>query len=105
MLVVTTPTIEGHPIKQYLGMTSGETIAGVNMFKDIGAGFRNLVGGRSTTYEQEMQQAATTAVNEMCGRAQQMGANAVVGVKIDYFTLGSDNGMLAACATGTAVLL
>lgn len=106
MLVVTTPTVEGHPIIQrYLGLVSGETIAGVNMFKDIGAGFRNLVGGRSTAYEQEMQQAYATAVTEMCQRAEQMGANAVVGVHVDYFTLGSDNGMLAAIANGTAVVL
>ncbi|QWW19559.1 YbjQ family protein [Schaalia sp. 19OD2882] len=105
MLVVTTNAIEGHPVQQYVGMVSGETIAGVNLFKDIGAGFRNLVGGRSSAYESEMQQAAQTAVNEMCGRAQQMGANAIIAVKVDYFTLGADNGMLAACATGTAVII
>lgn len=103
MFAVTTPSIEGHPVQQYLGLVSGETIAGVNMFKDIGAGFRNLVGGRSTAYEQELQQAYVTAVNEMCQRAEAMGANAVVGVRVDYFTLGSDNGMLAAVANGTAV--
>lgn len=105
MLVVTTNSIEGTPIQRYIGMVSGETIAGVNMFKDLGAGIRNIIGGRSATYEKEMQQAAQTAVNEMCARAQQLGANAVVGTKIDYFTLGADNGMLAACATGTAVVV
>ena len=102
MLVITTPTIEGHPISRYLGMVSGETIAGVNFLKDIGAGLRNLVGGRAESYEREMRDASIAAVNEMCGRAAQMGANAVVGVKVDYFTVG-DGSMLAACATGTAV--
>lgn len=105
MLVVTTPTLEGHPISQYIGMVSGETISGVNMFKDIGAGLRNLVGGRSTAYEEEMQNAARTAVAEMCQRAEALGANAVVSCSVDYFTLGADNGMLAAMATGTAVVL
>lgn len=103
MFAVTTPTIEGHPIQQYVGMVTGETIMGVNMFKDMAAGFRNMIGGRSATYESELQQAYQTAINEMCQRAEAMGANAVVGVRVDYFTLGSDNGMLAAIANGTAV--
>ena len=98
MLVVTTPTVEGAPIKRYIGMVSGETIAGVNVFKDFGASLSNMFGGRASQYEEEI-------VNEMCARAQSMGANAVVGVKVDYFTAGSDNGMLAAIATGTAVVL
>ena len=105
MLVITTPTLEGHPIQQYLGMVSGETIAGVNMFKDISANWSNMFGGRASTYETELQDAARTAVGEMCGRAEQMGANAVVGVHVDYFTAGADNGMLAAIATGTAVIV
>lgn len=105
MLVVTTPTLEGSPIQRYIGMVSGETITGVNVFKDFGAGLRNLVGGRSASYEQEIQQAAQTAVAEMCQRAESMGANAVVGCSIDYFTAGADNGMLAAMATGTAVVI
>ena len=90
MIAVTTPTLEGAPIKRYYGIVSGETFAGVNLFKDIGAGLSNLFGGRASN-------------NEMCQRAQAMGANAVVGVHVDYFTAGSDNGMLAAIATGTAV--
>lgn len=102
MFVVTTPTIEGHPIQQYYGLVSGEAIHGINAIKDFGAGLRNLVGGRSQAYEEELQQAYATAVNEMMGRASQMGANAIVGVKVDYFSLGS-GGMLAAIATGTAV--
>lgn len=76
MLVVTTPTVEGMPVKQYIGMVSGETIAGVNMFKDFAAGLES-------SYENEFANAARTAVNEMCTRAQSMGANAVVGVHVD----------------------
>jgi len=105
MLVVTTPTVEGMPVKQYIGMVSGETIAGVNMFKDFAAGLSNMFGGRASSYENEIANASRTAVNEMCTRAQSMGANAVVGVHVDYFTAGADNGMLAAIATGTAVVL
>ena len=98
MIAVTTPTLEGAPIKRYYGIVSGETFAGVNLFKDIGAGLSNLFGGRASNYEEELAQASQTAINEMCQRAQAMGANAV-----EYFTAGSDNGMLAAIATGTAV--
>ena len=105
MLVVTTPTVEGAPVKQYIGMVSGEAISGVNMFKDFGANLSNMFGGRASQYEEEIGNASATAVNEMCARAQAMGANAVVGVKVDYFTAGSDSGMLAAIATGTAVIL
>ena len=103
MIAVTTPTLEGAPIKRYYGIVSGETFAGVNLFKDIGAGLSNLFGGRASNYEEELAQASQTAINEMCQRAQAMGANAVVGVHVEYFTAGSDNGMLAAIATGTAV--
>ena len=93
MLVVTTPTVEGAPVKQYIGMVSGEAIAGVNMFKDFGANLSNMFGGRASQYEEEIGGASATA------------ANAVVGVKVDYFTAGANNGMLAAIATGTAVIL
>ena len=103
MIAVTTPTLEGTPIKRYIGIVSGETFAGVNLFKDIGAGLSNLFGGRSSSYEEELFEASQTAINEMCQRAKAMGANAVVGVHVDYFTAGADNGMLAAIATGTAV--
>ena len=105
MIAVTTPTIEGHPIQRYIGMVSGETITGINMFKDIGAGFRNIVGGRAGSYEQELQQAWGIAINEMCQRAEALGANAVVGVRVDYFALGADNAMLAAVANVTAVVI
>ena len=103
MLVVTTPTVEGAPVKQYIGMVSGEAISGVNMFKDIGASLRNIVGGRSEGYEQELVQARETALAEMVQRAAELGAEGVVGVDIDYEALGSDNGMLMVTASGTAV--
>ncbi|WP_017177589.1 heavy metal-binding domain-containing protein [Actinomyces timonensis] len=103
MIVTTTPTVEGYPVSQYLRVVCGETIAGVNMFKDIAAGFRNMVGGRSASYEQELIQARETALAEMVQRASELGAEGVVGVDIDYETLGSDNGMLMVTASGTAV--
>ena len=81
----------------------GETIAGVNALKDMAAGFRNIVGGRSQTYETELIQARESALAEMVQRAQELGAEGVVGVDIDYETLGSDNGMLMVTASGTAV--
>ena len=103
MLVTPTPTVEGYPVTQYLRVVCGETIAGVNALKDMAAGFRNLVGGRSQTYEAELVQARESALAEMVQRAQELGAEGVVGVDIDYETLGSDNGMLMVTASGTAV--
>ena len=103
MLVTTTPIVEGYPVTQYLRVVCGETIAGVNALKDMAAGFRNIVGGRSQTYETELIQARETALAEMVQRAQELGAEGVVGVDIDYETLGSDNGMLMVAASGTAV--
>ena len=103
MIVTTTPTVEGYPVTQYLRVVCGETIAGVNMFKDIAAGFRNVVGGRSESCERELIQARETALAEMTARAQELGAEGVVGVDIDYETLGTDNGMLMVTASGTAV--
>ena len=103
MLVTTTPTAEGYPVTQYLRVVCGETIAGVNALKDMAAGFRNIVGGRSQTYETELIQARETALAEMVQRAQELGAEGIVGVDIDYETLGSDNGMLMVTASGTAV--
>ena len=103
MLVTTTPPVEGYPVTQYLRVVCGETIAGVNALKDMAAGFRNLVGGRSQTYEAELVQARETALAEMVQRAQELGAEGIVGVDIDYETLGSDNGMLMVTASGTAV--
>jgi len=103
MLVTTTPAVEGYPVTQYLRVVCGETIAGVNALKDMAAGFRNIVGGRSQTYETELIQARETALAEMVQRAQELGAEGIVGVDIDYETLGSDNGMLMVTASGTAV--
>lgn len=103
MIVTTTPTVEGYPVTQYLRVVCGETIAGVNMFKDFAAGIRNVVGGRSQSYENELIQARETALAEMVQRAQELGAEGVIGVDIDYETLGSDNGMLMVTASGTAV--
>ena len=103
MLVTTTPTVEGYPVTQYLRVVCGETIAGVNVFKDIGAGLRNIVGGRSEGYERELVQARESALAEMVQRAAEIGAEGIVGVDIDYETLGADNGMLMVTASGTAV--
>ena len=103
MLVTTTPIVEGYPVTQYLRVVCGETIAGVNALKDMAAGFRNIVGGRSQTYETELIQARETALAEMVQRAQELGAEGVVGVDLDYETLGTDNGMLMVTASGTAV--
>lgn len=103
MTVTTTPTIEGSTITAYLGVVAGETILGVNVFKDITAGFRNIVGGRSGKYEEELRKARDIALEEMSGIAQDLGADAVVGVKIDYETVGGQ--MLMVTASGTAVKL
>ena len=102
MIVTTTNSVEGYQIAQYLRVVSGETIVGINMFKDIGAGFRNIVGGRSAAYEGEVQQARETALGEMVQRAIELGAQGVVGVDIDYESLGQ-GGMMMVCASGTAV--
>ena len=103
MIVTTTPTVEGYPVTQYLRVVCGETVAGVNFLNDMAAGFRNFVGGRSQSYEEELIQARETALAEMVQRAQELGAEGVVGVDLDYETLGTDNGMLMVTASGTAV--
>ena len=105
MIMTTTPTIEGRQIAHYIRIVSSESISGVNMFKDFGAGFRNLVGGRAETYEKELGNTRETALAELYERAQALGADAVVGVDIDYEVLGADNGMLMVTASGTAVKL
>ena len=104
MIVTTTNTIEGHAIREYCGIVFGEVITGVNMFRDIGATFTNLFGGRSAGYEDELQNARNEALREMCQRAGNIGANAVVGVDIDYEILGANNGMMMVSASGTAVI-
>ena len=105
MILTTTPTIEGHSIKEYKGVVCGEVVAGVNFIKDFGASIRNFIGGRSGSYENELIKAREKALKEMSERARDLGANAVVGIDIDYETLGADNGMLMATASGTAVVI
>ncbi len=107
MLVVTTPHLEGQPVKRYLGLVSGEAILGANIFKDMFAGIRDIVGGRSAAYENELRKAKQIAMDEMMEQAQELGANAVVGVDLDYETiqLGSGGGMLMVSASGTAVVI
>lgn len=104
MLVTTTHTIQGKEI-EYLGLVSGEAILGANIFKDLFAGIRDIVGGRSAAYEQELRKAKDTAIQEMCDDAARMGANAVIGVDLDFETVGSSGGMLMVAASGTAVKL
>ena len=104
MILTTTPKIEGRQITQYLGVVFGEVISGVNFVKDFTAGLSNFFGGRSASYEEELIAARESAMNEMAARAQQLGANAVVGVDIDYEVLGANNGMLMVTASGTAVV-
>lgn len=105
MILSTTPTIEGRSIVEYKGVVFGEVISGVNFIRDFAASIRNFVGGRSGSYEDELIKARTKAMEEMAARASQLGANAVVGIDIDYEVLGADNGMLMVTASGTAVRL
>ena len=103
MIVTTTQSVEGRKIVEYKGIVFGEVISGVNMVKDMMAGLTKIFGGRSNTYETELINARQNALQEMEERAFQLGANAVVGVDIDYEVLGADNGMLMVTASGTAV--
>lgn len=105
MIVTTTPTIEGKRITAYRGVVAGEAILGANLFKDLFAGIRDLVGGRSGTYECELQHAREIALAELQQRAAELGANAVVGVDLDYEVMGQTNGMLMVSASGTAVVV
>ena len=105
MHVTTTPTIEGKKIVRYCGVIAGEAILGANVFKDLFASVRDIVGGRSATYEKELQRAREIALEELQERASQMGANAVVGVDLDYEVLGQGNSMLMVSASGTAVVV
>lgn len=105
MISTTTQNIEGKRITEYKGIVFGEVISGVNFMKDLAASLSNFFGGRSESYEEELIQARQNAVWEMEARAELLGANAVVGVDIDYEVLGSDNGMLMVTASGTAVIV
>ncbi len=104
MLISTTSNIEGHAIVEYRGVVFGEVIAGVNFVKDFMAGLTNFFGGRSSSYESEILNARSAALQELEQRAHQLGANAVVGVKVDYESLGEGGSMLMVTASGTAVV-
>lgn len=105
MILTTTPTVEGYKIVEYKGIVFGEVINGVDFVKDFAAGLTNFFGGRSNSYEGELVQARENAMKEMRQRAMEMGANAVVGVDIDYEVLGQSNNMLMVTASGTAVIV
>jgi len=103
MIVTTTPQIEGHTIQQYYGLVSGEVIIGANVLKDFMANLHDFFGGRVSQYESTLIEARESAMREMMGRATQMGANAIVGVDVDYETIGANGSMLMVSVTGTAV--
>lgn len=103
MIQSTTPTIEGKSISRYHGVVTGEAILGANIFKDIFAGIRDIVGGRSAAYEAELKKAREIAFEELTQQARDLGANAVIGIDIDYETVGAQGGMLMVSVSGTAV--
>ena len=103
MITTTTNNIEGRPVQQYLGVVSAEAIIGANIFKDLFAGIRDIVGGRSATYERVIEEARTNAMSELVQKAQAIGANGVIGIDLDFETVGAGGSMLMVIATGTAV--
>lgn len=105
VIVTTTPTVEGRPITSYKGIVTGEAIMGANIFKDLFAGIRDIVGGRSATYEAELRKARDLAIADVQHAAAELGANAVVGVDIDYETVGPNGSMLMVTVSGTAVVV
>jgi len=105
MLITSTPTIEGHPIRSYLSLVSGEAIVGTNIFKDMFAGIRDIVGGRAGAYESTLRKARQIAIEDLEAAARELGANAVIGVQIDYEVLGEKNGILMVAVNGTAVVI
>jgi len=105
VIVTTTPSVEGRRITSYQGIVTGEAIMGANIFKDLFAGIRDIVGGRSATYERELRRARDIAIQEMQASAAEMGANAVVGVDLDYETVGQNGSMLMVTVSGTAVTI
>ena len=105
MIVTTTNNIEGKRIIHYYGIVTGETIIGANIFRDLFASIRDIVGGRSATYEKVLREAKDAALKEMQERAKEKGANAIIGVDLDYETIGGNGSMLMVTASGTAVLL
>ena len=105
MILSTTNTIEGKPVNDYLGIVTGETIIGANIFKDLFASIRDIVGGRSSSYEKVLREAKDTALKEMTENASKLGAIAIIGIDLDYETVGKNGGMLMVTASGTAVKL
>lgn len=105
MLLTTTNTVEGKRVVHYYGVVSGETIIGANIFRDFFAGIRDIVGGRSSSYEQVLREAKATALKELQDEAAALGANAVIGIDLDYETVGGNGSMLMVTASGTAVYL
>ena len=105
MIITTTPQIEGRPIREYKGVVTGESIIGANFVKDFFASIRDVIGGRSGSYEKVLREAKDTSMEEMQQRAQQLGANAIVGIDIDYETIGQNNSMLMVAVSGTAVVI
>ncbi|WP_324718255.1 heavy metal-binding domain-containing protein [Carboxydochorda subterranea] len=103
MIMTTTPGVEGRPIEEYLGIVTGEAILGANVFRDMFAVIRDIVGGRSAAYEQELARAREIALSEMAERCRELGGNAVVGIDLDYEVVGSGGSMLMVSASGTAV--
>ena len=105
MVITTTNEIQDKKVMEYKGIVFGDVISGINMFKDMGASLRNIFGGRSKGYEDELLTARENALEEMKTRAANLGANAIIGVKMDYEVLGADNGMLMVTCSGTAVVV
>jgi uncharacterized protein YbjQ (UPF0145 family) len=105
MIITTTTSVEGRPVQEYIGIVTGEAILGANIFKDLFAGIRDIVGGRSGAYEEELRKARTIALDELGEAARQIGADAVIGVDLDYETVGQGGSMLMVTASGTAVRL
>lgn len=105
MILSTTTALDGQPVREYLGIVTGETIIGANIVKDFFAGIRDIVGGRSGSYERVLNEARQSALREMSDRARELGAEAVIGVDLDYETLGANGGMIMVTASGTAVRL
>ncbi|MCI6407047.1 YbjQ family protein [Veillonella caviae] len=105
MIITTTMNVEGHDVKEYKGIVFGEVVEGRNFLKDFMSGIRDVIGGRSGSYENSLMKARQAALDEMSDRAQKIGANAVIGVSVQYNTLGQDGGMLMVTCTGTAVVI
>ena len=105
MIITTTPMIEGHPVVEYRGIVTSEVIIGANAFKDLMAGFRDFFGGRSKTYEKVFAEARANGLREIQEQAQSMGANAIVGLRLSYETMGDTNSMLMVVCNGTAVVI